>query len=78
MGPRLLADRNVICRVPVHTQYGDVEHYEAYAHTYDFTPCYWASNKQLTFTITDYRGRVVEFAGSGDVSIELLFYRQPD
>lgn len=76
-GPRLGIDKDVIARIPVTSPHNDVCHYESFAHQYDFIPVYFASNKILRFTITDYKGRVVDLAGGGDVVLELLFYNHP-
>lgn len=75
-GPRPGVDRDVLCRVPILVGHGEINAYEAYGHSYDFSPCYYASQKILSFRITDYRGRVVDLHG-GEISLELLFYAHP-
>ena len=75
-GPRPGVDRDVLCRVPILVGHGEINAYEAHGHTYDFSPCYYASQKILTFRLTDYRGRVVDLHG-GELSLELLFHARP-
>ena len=76
VGPRMVEDKVVICRIPIESAHGDLNHFRSYGHTYDFVQVFHADANNLRFYLTDHKGRVIDLHG-GELSRELIFHAYP-
>ena len=70
VGPR--GERDIISRVPVDVSYGYIIHYREMGSEPDFFDVSNVSFRNLTFSLTNSKGAVIDLHG-GQISVEIIF-----